>query len=621
MYGYIGKVLIADLTDKTYAIEDLNPEWARDFLGGPALGARYLYDLMPANTPVFAPESVIGFVTGPLNDTRSFMGGRYTVVSKSPVTGGFNDSNSGGEFAVKMKRSGFDAIFVKGISEDPVYIYIDDGNVEFRDASSIWGMKTLGTEEALRAQTGRTDICAALIGPGGEHLSNMAAIMNDGHRAAGRGGSGAVMGSKKLKAVVCRGTHKVQVKDPDEITRVNSAWKEYSEGPISGLMSTWGAHGTASNYESAVFTSDAGIKNWGGVPSDLSEVQVESLTGDSMDKKYFVKKVACNSCPVGCGAMLRVKNDKFVHEFQTIGRLPPDAPHAAQGAESGALRTVSGKYDFESARPEYETLGAFGSMLLNGDEVSASLCNLYCNEYGYDTISFGATIAWLMECYENGLFTMQELDGIDLRWGNSAAILAMAERICEYKGIGVALNGASRKAAELLGRGEEYLTVAGGVEPGHHCARNNPAMARTFTFDPTPGRHVKGGRGVGTGFAPPEVKYNFEGTGEQDKAGVIRAEFDNLSGVCHFNHFLEREAKYKYLGAVTGHHYSKEELDNLGLRSFTIRSAFNFREGMRRKDCTISDRLIGKPPLTDGPLSGVTIDIEKLGDNLYEALG
>jgi len=588
MYGFIGKVLIADLTDKTYAVEDLNPDWAKDYLGGPALGARYLYDLMPANTPVFAPGSVLGFVTGPLNDTRSFMGGRYTVVSKSPVTGGFNDSNSGGEFAVKMKRSGFDAIFVIGISENPVYIYIDDGNVEFRDASSIWGMKTLETEEALRELTGCSDICAALIGPGGERLSNMAAIMNDGHRAAGRGGSGAVMGSKKLKAVVCRGTHKVLVKDQDEITRINSSWKQYSEGPIAGLMSTWGAHGTASNYESAVFTSDAGIKNWGGIPSDLSEEQVENLTGASLDSKYFVKKISCNSCPVGCGAMLRIKNDK---------------------------------YDFESARPEYETLGAFGSMLLNGDEASVSLCNLYCNEYGYDTISFGATIAWLMECYENGLFTIEELGGVDLRWGNSSAIVAMAELICEYKGIGVPLNGASRKAAELLGRGAEFLTVAGGIEPGHHCARNNPAMARTFTFDPTPGRHVKGGRGVGTGFAPPEVKYNFEDTGEQDKAGVIRAEFDNLSGVCHFNHFLEREAKYRCLDAVTGHQYTEEELNNIGLRSFTIRSAFNLREGMRRKDCTISDRLIGKPPLAGGPLSGVTIDIEKLGDNLYEALG
>ena len=588
MYGFTGKVLIADLTDGTCAIEDLNLEWAGDYLGGPALGARYLYDLMPANTPVFAPESVLGFVTGPLNDTKSFMGGRYTVVCKSPVTGGFNDSSSGGEFAVHMKRSGFDAIFVKGISKTPVYLFIDDGNAEIRDASAIWGLKTLETEAALKEETGCKDICAALIGPGGERMSYMAAIMNDGHRAAGRGGSGAVMGSKRLKAVVCRGTYKVQVKDPDEITRINRSWKEYSEGPIAGMMSTWGAHGTASNYESAVFTSDAGIKNWGGVPAGLSDEQVQNLTGASMDNKYFVKKVACNSCPVGCGAMLRVK---------------------------------SGNHDFETARPEYETLGSFGSMLLNGDEVSVNICNMLCNEYGYDTISFGATIAWLTECYENGLFTIDELDGIDLRWGNSSAIVAMAERICDYKGIGAALNGASRKASEILGRGSEFLTVAGGIEPGHHCARNNPAMARTFTFDPTPGRHVKGGRGVGTGFAPPEVKYNFDGTGEQDKAGVIRAEFDNLSGVCHFNHFLERDAKYKYLSAVTGNDLTEEYLSNLGLRSFTIRSAFNIREGLRRRDCTISERLIGKPPLTDGPLAGVTIDIEKLGDNFYEALG
>ena len=590
MYGHVGKVLIADLSDKTYVVEDLNPQWARDYVGGPSLGARYLYELMPANTPVFDPQSVVGFVTGHVNGSRSNMGGRYTVVSKSPVTGGFNDANSGGNFATYMKRAGFDAIFVKGISEKPVYIFVDDGNVEFRDATALWGKTTIATETALREEIGDKNICAALIAPAGERLSYMAAVMNDEHRAAGRGGSGAVMGSKKLKAIVCRGTQTVSVKDSDTVANLNKGWKEYADGPDAmPTLKAWAEHGTAANYEFCVLLSDAGIKNWGGAPEDLDhETQVLPLTGEAMDAKYKVRRYACNSCQVACGAIYRIKNEKR---------------------------------DFESARPEYETLGSFGSLLLNGDPESVNICTYLCNEYGYDTISFGNTIAWLMECYENGLFTIDELDGIDLRWGNAKAIVEMAERICEYKGIGVPLNGASVKAAEELGRGAEYLCVASGIEIPHHCSRNNPAMARTFQFDPTPGRHVKGGRGAGFGFGPPEVKYIFDDTGEADKVGTIGAEYDNLSGFCHFAFLMQPGAKYKYINAVTGMDYTEEDFDNMGLRSYTIRAAFNLREGMRRKDYTISDRNIGKPPMDKGPLSGITIPSDKLADNFFEAMG
>ena len=588
MDGYIGKVLIADLSDRTFAVEDLNPDWARDFMGCAALGARYLLDLMPAKTTVFAPESVVGFVTGPVNGTRSFMGGRYVVVSKSPVTGGFNDTSSGGKFGPYMKKSGFDAVFVKGISPTPVYIFIDDGKVSFHDASALWGKTTLQTEAALSAELGDSDFSAALIGPAGERLSHMAAVMNDGHRAAGRGGSGAVMGSKNLKAVVCRGNFTVPVSDPQTITDVNKSWKQQAEGPSEPLMSTWGVHGTAANYESSVYMSDCGIKNWGGLPEDLTEEQIQNLTGVSMDAKYNAKKHACHSCQVGCGAMYQLKNDK---------------------------------YDIETGRPEYETLSAFGSMLLNGDADSVNICNYLCNEYGYDTISFGATLAWVMECYDHGLFTLEELDGIDLKWGNAEAIVEMSERICEYRGIGVALNNATVKAAEHFGRGFEYLATASGIEIPHHCARNNPAMARTFQYDPTPGRHVKGGRGAAFGFGPPESKYIYEDTGEPDKTGLINAEFDNSSGFCHFCFFMEPTAKFKYFNAVTGETHTREDFDKIGLRAYAIRTAFNLREGMRRKDYTITDRNIGIPPLNGGPLKGITIDTKKLADNFFEALG
>ena len=590
MFGFIGKILKINLDDYSYEIEDLNPEYAKNFLGGPALGARYLYDLMPANTPVFAPESVLGFVTGPVNGTQSFMGGRYTVVSKSPVYNAFNDANSGGNFGPFLKQSGFDAVFVKGISEKPVYIFIDDGKVTFHDAAKLWGKTTIETENALREEIGDNNICAALIAPGGERLSNMAAIMNDEHRAAGRGGSGAVMGSKKLKAVVCRGNAKVPVGQPERVKEVNKSWKDFIENaPNKQWIMNWATNGTAGNYAGCVTISDAGIKNWGGLPEEMDfEKEVMPLSGTAMDARWKTKKYHCHSCQVGCGAIYEIKEDGV---------------------------------DIETGRPEYETLSAFGSMLLNGDPISVNVCNYLCNEYGYDTISLGGTLAWLMECYENGLFTIEELDGIDLKWGNSEAIVAMAKKICDYEGIGVVLNEASRQAAKTLGKGEEYLCEASGIEIPHHCARCNPAMARTFQFDPTPGRHVKGGRGAALGFAPPEVKYVYEDTGEADVVGTVKAEFDNLSGFCHFAFLQGGDTKYKYFDAVLNHEYTPQEHRKLGQRSFAIRAAFNIRDGMRRKDYTISDRNIGIPPMNGGPLDGVTIPTDKLADNFFEAMG
>jgi aldehyde:ferredoxin oxidoreductase len=589
MYGYTGKVLIVNLSDQSHEVKDLNPEWARDFVGGAALGARYLYDLMPANTPVFAPESVVGFVSGPANGTKSFMGGRYTVVSKSPVTGGWNDANSGGNFGPYLRKAGFDAVFVKGISAKPVYIFIDDGKVELRDASSLWGKTTSETEAALKAEIGDDNICAALIGPAGERLSNMAAVMNDGHRAAARGGPGAVVGSKKLKAVVCRGSQTVSVKNAADIAEINKSWKDYAAGPGSVAVRKWGTYGTAGDYEGCVFLSDAGIKNWTGAPEDLTEAQIKALSSQVMDPKYRTGKYACNSCQIGCGAHYHVKNEKL---------------------------------DLKTCRPEYETCGAFGSMLLNGDDDCVHICNWYCNEYGYDTISFGGTLAWLMDCYDQGIFTLEELEGIDLKWGNAEAIIAMAKCICNFEGIGVALNGATKAAAEHFGKGFECLKVAGGIEIPMHGSRNNPALARTYQYDPTPARHVKGGRGVGFGFGPAEMKYNYEGTGEADKAGLVDAEFCNAAGFCTFAPFLDGPGViYSYVDAITGEATSAEERVKTGLRSYAMRSAFNLREGMRRKDYTISDSMVGKPPLARGPLAGITVDNERLGDNFFEALG
>ena len=593
LYGYNGKILIVDLTTKTIETQNLNHDYAYNYIGGASLGARYLFDLMPAKTHFYAPESVIGFVSGPLNGTKALLGARVSVVSKSPATNGWNDSNCGGSFGPSLRKTGYDAVFVKGISETPVYILLDGGKPEIRDASAIWGKTTSAAEEILKAELGER-ISAMMIGPGGEHMSYMAAVVNDTHRVAGRGGAGGVMGSKKLKALVCRGGNaEISVKDEAALVDCNKECIAHGSpgGMGEGVVAQFKVLGTSAHYNSCVMMADAPIKNWTGVPEvDITEAEADAINGHMTDPLYKFGSIGCNNCYIKCGAHYRLDNGKFKIEHAT--------------------------------RPEYESLGAFGSMLLNSDPDTAVILNWFCNQYGYDTLSFGGTISWMMECYDKGIFTIDELDGIDLKWGDPNAIVAMAERICAYEGIGVPLNLASQGAARALGKGEECLVTAGGIELPMHGSRHNPSLARTFQYDPSPGRHIKGGRGVPFGNSPPEVKYNFDDTGKADADGLLEWELTDASGVCGFGNFLLAPwIAIKMVNAITGFNYTQEQMNQFAYRSFTIRHAFNLREGYRRKDFKISDRAVGKPPLQAGPLKDITVDNEKLADNFYGYLG
>jgi aldehyde:ferredoxin oxidoreductase len=591
MFGYTGKLLFVDLTAATTEVRDLDEVTAKNFLGGPSLGAKILYDEMPAHAHAFSAESMLGFVSGPTNGSGAFLGGRYTVVSKSPVTGGWNDANSGGNFGPLMRKSGFDGIFVKGISETPVYIFVDNGSVTLRDASRLWGKTSSETERLIKEELGDQRVGIALIGPAGENLSNMAAVMNDIHRAAGRGGSGAVMGSKKLKALVVRGEHTVTPSDRETLVGLNKDVAAYGkDGPMAPFVGMFSANGTGGFYQSSVLSGDACVKNWAGWPGELTEEQIVALTSAEMDKLYKKKKYACNACPLGCGAIYEINGGKW-----PVG---------------------------ETARPEYETQGTFGSSMLNGDAASVNMCNWLANEYGFDVISLGATVTWLMEGYNNGVFSLEELDGIDLKWGNAEAIVQMTEKICKHEGIGKTLSKGSLGAATSLGKGFEALVVAGGIEIPQHDARYATGLGRTYQYDPTPGRHVKGGLGIGYANEPPEVKYNYAGTGERDLAGVVGTEIVNAAGFCMFNAFgMPPGLEVKYLNAITGFDYSDDDARRLGLRSFVMRHAFNLREGLRRKDFTISDRIVGKPPLKEGPNAGVTVDADMMADSFYKALG
>ena len=359
MNGYCGKMLFVDLTNGTSEVQELAEETARQFIGGYGIGAKVLFERMRPGADALGPENIIGFTTGPLTGTGALLSGRYTVVCKSPVTGGWNDANSGGYFGPELKKAGFDAVFVHGTSETPVYIWINDGKVEIKNAAHLWGKNVLETEAALKKELEENRLRAAMIGPGGEKLSPIASVINDGHRAAGRGGCGAVMGSKKLKAVVLRGTGKVSVADSEELKRVNdNILDTIKNGPAAEIAGFFSTFGTTMMTAASAVSGDSPVKNWNGVGIvDYGQEGGRNFDGQVMDEKYRVRKFACANCPIGCGAIYDVKD----------GRWPVG----------------------ETGRPEYETSSAFGSLMLNNDLDVLLKCNHICNIYGLDTISAG----------------------------------------------------------------------------------------------------------------------------------------------------------------------------------------------------------------------------------------
>lgn len=591
--GYVGKLLFVDLTKGKFEEMDLSEELAKNFIGGYGIGARILYDRMKPGVDPLGPNNILGFISGPLNGTGAMFGGRYTVVCKSPVTGGWNDANSGGFFGPELKRAGFDGVFITGSSDKPVYLYIKDGKVEIRDAKALWGKNCTETEEALIQETGEKNLRVAAIGLAGEKLSLMACIINDGHRAAGRGGCGAVMGSKKLKALAVRGTGKIPVANPERVKEINAEILEFMKnGPTVEQVKLWSAFGTGGITAGSAMSGDAPVKNWSGVGmTDMGEESATKLGSFSFDAKYNIKKYACANCPLGCGAHYRVDS----------GRWPVG----------------------ETDRPEYETLAAFGTMTLNDDTEAIIKCNDICNKYGLDTISVGCTVAWAIECYEKGIFTKKDTEGIELTWGNADAMVAITQAIANQTGLGKILALGSAGAAKKLGKGSEYLQTVRGIEVPMHDPRFSPGFARTYQYDPTPARHVKGGLGIPDFGVPNEVKYNYEGRGQLDVEVTCGTEIMNTSGSCLFGGFsMPPGTEVKQIEAVTGWDFKKEDVIRTGKRIMNMRHVFNLREGQKPTDDegALPKRCVGEPPLTEGPLKGVTVDYKKLGSNFCKVM-
>jgi aldehyde:ferredoxin oxidoreductase len=577
--AYMGKILWVDLTRRELEDETLDESFCRQFIGGYGFGVRLLYTRLRVGADPLGPENILGFVAGPLTGTPAIGGARYTVVAKSPLTGGWGDANSGGFFGPSMKFAGYDGVFFTGIASSPVYLYVDDGLASVRDASHLWGKDSHETEDILKSDLGQ-DVRVACIGQAGERLSLISAVMNEKGRAAGRSGLGAVMGSKKLKAIAVRGTRKVPLFDEQKTADLRSEYLPKLES-MSKIFSQFG--GTAAVTVMHAQQGDTPIKNWGGVP--VTEFpNPESLNANQVLER-MEKKYACYRCPVGCGGIMKAGTGEY-------------------------------KYSAGVHKPEYETLGMFGGNCQNNNLDSIIMVNDICNRYGLDTISTGSVIGMAMECYEKGLIGPQDTDGIEMTWGNHGSIVAMTEKIAKREGFGALLADGAKIAADRIGKGaENYAMHLGGQEaPAHHPVCDH-RFATTYRLDPTPGRHTQGGEAMHPkGLLPEFDKKSFSGRGKAHKIGSNFNHVMYCSGLCLFvygaypNVNLFRE----FMNAATGWNASLDEFLQTGERISNLRQAFNLREGINSLKFKLPDRLIGVPPHKSGPLAGITVDWETM---------
>jgi aldehyde:ferredoxin oxidoreductase len=592
--GTAGKIVIADLTNRTTRVEHPDDDVYLAYLGGYGLGSYLLYRSQAAGADPLGPENTLGFFTGLLTGTGGITSNRYVVVGKSPKTGGWGDANSGGSFGLTMKVAGLDGNVITGQSPTPVYLLCRDGQAEILPADDWWGLDTNETDQRVAEAYGR-NARVACVGPAGENRSLLASVINEKYRAAGRSGLGAVMGSKRLKAVVVVGPGKIDVTiaDAEGYKRAMAEHREFLKTqPRYPLMRQYGTCGSMAGLTAK---GDTPIRNWSGV-GERDFPTVKKISDDAVIA-LEKKKYACWRCPMACGGLTEVT----------------EGPFAASGH-----------------KPEYETLGTFGSMCLNDDLAAIHLCNDLCNRFGMDTISTGATVAFAIECFENGLITPDDTGGIELRWGNAEAIVEITGAIGRREGFGAVLADGSKKAAERIGKGaEQYAMQVGGEELPMHDPRLVPGAATSYKMDATPGRHTQISTWIfelGTGppdlIEQPQPQHHYPGKGKAYARVNNYFHAAQSAGMCMFALLsLRPSALTDSLTCVTGREFALDDALTRGARIAALRTAFNHRGGVRNVDFRFPDRVIGRPPLDAGPTAGRTVDVNVQVADYLEAMG
>jgi aldehyde:ferredoxin oxidoreductase len=600
-YGYVGRILHVDLEKGTLEIERPQEAFYHKYLGGSALGMHYVLGETPAGVDPYSPENVLVLSTGVLTGCPISGQSRLTATAKSPLTGAIGDAQSGGFFPAEMKFSGFDAIVIRGRSATPVYLWLHDGEAELRAADHLWGKVTGQVEAAIKDELGDERIEVLQVGPAGERGVRFANLINMSNRANGRTGMGAVMGSKNLKAVAVRGSQKPEMADRRGLIDL-ARWgaENFEDSDVYGL----GLMGTADVLLPQ--DNDGGLptRNW----SSGTFEGAKAISGPQMSDTILKERDTCYACTVRCKRVVEVKE----------GDYPVD-PHYGG--------------------PEYETLATFGSFCGVDNLEAIAYANQLCNMYGLDTISCGATIAWAMDCYENGLLSTEDTGGLELNFGNAHAMVALVEKIAKREGFGDLLAEGSARAAAKVGEGaQELLVTAKKQEFPAHMPEAKRSLALIYAVNPFGADHQSHEHDPGYPSYPERMAEI--GLTNADKAEGLNKEIvrfaltgewayscmDSLN-VCQFVYgpawqLYSMGQLRDALNAVTGWGITVDDLLRVGERRLNMLRAFNAREGFDRNDDALPKKVT--QPKRGGATDGVFITLEEVQrakDWYYELAG
>ena len=570
MEGWMGKILRVNLTDGDIGVDDLDFDFAREWMGGRGLGSKILMDEVDPEVDPLSPENKLIFMTGPLTGTGAPCGSRYMVITKSPLTGTIACSNSGGYFGPELKFAGYDGIIFEGASDTPVMLLINDDEVEIKPADHLWGKSTHETEDMIRAGfedpwfARETHI--ACIGPAGEKLSRISCVINDKNRAAGRSGVGAVMGSKKLKAIVVRGTNKIQLASKEAFQKaVKHARDSLRAAPLTaeGLP----AYGTASLVNPINEAHAFPTRNWQKTHFDTAD----KISGETMAATVLNRRKGCFTCPIGCGRMTEVKDERW-KGFGT-------AKDRGEG-------------------PEYETVQLMGGNCGIDDLNGILKANYACNELGLDTISAAATVATCMELYEKGHIPESDMAGIKANFGNVEALILLTEKMGRREGvIGDVMAEGAYRLAKKYGHPELFMGVKG-LEAPAYDPRGMQSMGLQYATSNRGACHVRG-------YAPATeivgIPFKTDPMVTEGKAELIIGLQDgatilDCSGLCLFVAFgFAPEDAMSLVNAATGAKYTPEELASLSQKVWNLERMFNLKAGLTHKDDTLPKRLLEEP--------------------------
>lgn len=588
--GFAGRLLKVDLSTNRIREEKLDLSLAKTLMGSVGIAAKIMLDDVGVEIEPFDQDNRLILATGVLTGSTTPGGNKSVLMARSPLTSLGGYSLVSGRFGIELKQAGYDAIIVRGKSETPMYLWAFDNGAELKDATEIWGMDTFQTCEAIKERQGVRDLRTASIGPAGENLVRIASIETDDGRAAGRCGLGAIMGSKKLKAIAVRGTGKIGIANE---MKFQELCKESTKRILEKKPLPFGTAGSVVAFEEM---GNLPVKNWtaGRFPA------AAKISGQTMTQTILTGKKTCFACPVACGRYVEIKEDPY-----------------------GPLKNYG---------PEYEAVGTLGSLCMNDDLESIAKANDLCNRLGIDVISTGATIAFGMECYDKGIITRDDTDGIELIWGNHNAVVRMCELIGKKDGFGVTLGGGAKSAADKIGKGSQLFALhVKGLELPAHSPYRFKEMGLAYAVSNRGACHNRGTPSfVSRGVLSQEIGLSTktDGFATEGKARTTKLHQDACSvidalGVCKFLVFfggMDLSILADLYSAATGWETSLEDLMTMGERIWFMQRIFNIRMGATREDDTLPKRFMDEP-LPDGPAKGQLVDLSQMLNEYYELRG